>query len=373
MNSNKALLKKIKLGNIELKNKVIMSSLTRCRADYKTKAPNRLHVQYYSERAESAGMILTESSLIEPRSDGFPGACGIYTLEQVEGWKRVTEAVHKVNGRIFLQIWHSGRAAFNKDINGFPIAPSAIRNRHPVNFPNFSLEYDIPKEMTKDDINEVLEFFQKGAENAKEAGFDGLELHGANGYLIDQFLQDATNKREDEYGGSIENRCRFPLQTMDILCNVFGSDKVGIRLSPVGRFNDMFDSNPEELSKYLLKELNKRKIAFVEAARPIKDLSIPNLYGVDEIKQMPNLLKTFRENFKGLLIGNNNFSFEEANNYIEEEIVDMVSFGRLFIANPDLVERFINNWEFNALDTKTYYEGGYKGYNDYPKHKKLIM
>ena len=344
-----------------------MSPLTRCRADPSTGIPNELHVQDYTERAEDAAFVLTECSSVSRRGVSFPGACGIWTEDQVEGWKKVTESVHKVGGKIFLQIWHCGRAAKKEALEGqLPLSSSAVQNRHPT----WGGEYDVPQEMSLEDIAEVLNQFKIGARNAKQAGFDGIELHGANGYLIDQFLRDAVNKRTDEFGGSIENRCRFPLKVMDILIDEFGSDKVGIKLTPAGRFNDMFDSDPVSLYSYFLKELDNRKVAFVELSKAPEFRAVPNFYGISGEDQIPNFYETFRKCFSGIIIANNGFDFESGNKVIEEGFVDMVSYGRLFIANPDLVKRFENNWPLNEPNEKTFYSSGAEGYINYPKYSK---
>jgi 2,4-dienoyl-CoA reductase-like NADH-dependent reductase (Old Yellow Enzyme family) len=348
-----------------------MAPLTRCRADYKTLIPNDLHIQYYTERAEDAGIVFTECTTVSARGSGFPGNCGIYTSEQVEGWKKVTESVHKVGGKIFLQIWHVGRATkgewFSQEQ---PYCPSAVQNRHAAYGATGKTTYDEPKEMTKEDIEEVVEQFRQGAKNAKEAGFDGLELHGANGYLIDQFLRDGVNKRTDEFGGSVENKCRFPLMVIDVLVEVFGHENVGIKVSPIGRFNDMFDSDPVATYTHLLKELAKRNVAFVEIVRGPEFMKVENFYGINGEDQIANVYETFRPVWNGILIANLNYSFEEANKELEAGLADMVSFGRFYIANPDLTLRWENGWELNECRPNLFYSPGPEGYTDYPKYEK---
>lgn len=367
MNNLKKIFTPFKLGPYTLKNRFAMAALTRCRCDPNTAIPNDLHKQYYTERSENAGFVLTECTAISQRGNAFPGAPGIYNEEQVEGWKKVTESVHSVNGRIYLQIWHGGRAT-KQNYTGFaPLAPSALPIRTPKRGGGF-LEAEKPEELSEEGIMEILEQFKTGAINAKKAGFDGLELHGANGYLIDTFLRDATNKRTDKYGGSVENRCKFPLMVIDALCDVFGPDRVGIKVTPVGRFQDMFDSDPVSTYTYLLKELNKRKISFVEITRAPEFVPASNIYGIEGEVQIPDVYSTFRPQFDGVLIGNNKFTPEEAMNCIEEGKIDMVTFGRLFIANPDLVDRVVNNWGFNEIKPKLFYSPGKEGYIDYPKH-----
>ncbi len=370
MNSSKVqpLLDTIKMGAYNLKNRVAMAALTRMRADAQTGVPNDLHVKYYSERAEGAAFILTECSPISTQAEGFPGATGIYTPEHVEGWKKVNEAVHKVNGRIFLQIWHAGRT--NRIA---PVGPSAIPMRSASDSsPTGWKESLTPRELCEADILQIVEDFRFGAANALKAGFDGVQLHGANGYLIDEFLRDATNKRTDQYGGSIENRCRFPLMVIDALTSVFGADKVGIKLSPVGRFQDMFDSDPEALMKHILTELSKRNVAFVELVKAPEFMPVPNYYGIAGEDQLPTIYKTLRPFFNGTLIANNGFDWQSGNEVLQSGEADMVTFGRPFMANPDLVERWTNGWELNAVDYDKAYGGGAEGYCDYPKYQKKI-
>jgi len=345
-----------------------MAALTRIRANVKTGVPCELHAKYYSERAESAAFVLSECSPIDPRGNAIPGSCGIYSKEQIKGWQKVTDEVHKVNGKIFLQLWHCGRAGTTVLLDGLPLAPSKVKNREFGWSPQGKVEYDMPIEMTKSDIDKVINQFRKAAENAKEAGADGVELHGANGYLIDQFIRDATNKRTDEYGGSVENRCRFPLLVLDQLIDVFKADKVGMKLTPIASYNDMFDSDPIKTFSHLIKELNKRKIAFVELVGGSEISPSPNLYGIKGEDQIPDVFSTFRPHFSGVLIGNNGLTFESGNKLISEGKIDMVSFGRWFLANPDLAEKFKKGWELNKPDPSTFYTPGPKGYIDYPKH-----
>jgi 2,4-dienoyl-CoA reductase-like NADH-dependent reductase (Old Yellow Enzyme family) len=253
----------------------------------------------------------------------------------------------------------------SSDFGSVPVAPSpiAIRGKNRSN-----LDYEVPRELTKDDLKTLLRQFHQGALNAKEAGFDGIEIHGANGYLIDEFIRDATNKRTDEYGGSIENRCRFPLEVIDALIDVFGSSNVGIKLTPGGRVNDMFDSDPIKNYSYLIEKLNKKKIGFIELVETPDFRKSTNLYGVNEYEQIPNVCKTFRNLFSGILIANNSFDYIKGNKIIEDGYADMVSFGRPFISNPDLVDRFENNWPLTKPNEKTYYTKGEVGYTDYPRY-----
>ena len=369
LNNENTLFNSFKLGPNKLKNRFVMAAMTRCRADPTDCVPVEKHVKYYSERAKSAGLILTECAGVSFRGNGYLGACGIWTDEQVAGWKLVNDAVHKVGGIIYLQVFHIGRAGRSKDIgNVQPYAPSKIPIRLRKIEGSDRIEYgDEPHELTLEEINDVIEEFRKGAENAKKAGFDGIELHGANGDLVDQFLKDCTNQRTDRYGGSIENRCNFALEAIDALVSVFGADRVGIKLSPSHRFNDMFDSNPTDLYHHLLKELSKKKISFVEMVQTYDNEEFPNFYGVRETEQLADTLKLFKSSFKGVYMANNNITFEMATEIVANNTADLVSFGRPFLANPDLVQRFLRKHKLNDMDYTTAYYGGEKGYNDYPK------
>ena len=346
------------MGDITLSNRIGMAALTRARCDPKTGIPNDLNLKYYSQRA-AAGFILTECTSISNQGNAFPGATGIWNREQVEGWKKVIDAVHEKGGKIILQIWHGGRAADPEKTGEESLAPSALpirgfdKDGNPTAGPT-------PKEMTLEDIKKVQEEFRQAAIRAKEAGFDGLELHGANGYLVDQFIRESANQRTDEYGGSIENRTRFCLEVIDILIEVFGKGRVGIKLSPIGRFQDMYDSTPIETYTYLLKKLDERGIAFVEITEPASFEGKTNYVSGKE--QIPEVAKTFRGAFKGTLITNQNHTPETALEYINNGWADVVTFGKLFIANPDLIERIKNGWELNTKwDYATFYGGSEKG------------
>eukprot|EP01017_Pseudomicrothorax_dubius_P009099 TRINITY_DN13041_c0_g1_i2.p1 TRINITY_DN13041_c0_g1~~TRINITY_DN13041_c0_g1_i2.p1 ORF type:complete len:368 (-),score=93.93 TRINITY_DN13041_c0_g1_i2:51-1154(-) len=355
--SGAKLLTPYKLGPFTLKNRCVMAALTRVRADPTTSVPNDLHVEYYSQRAGSA-FILTECSQIVAESKSFPGSAGIHSEETVAGWKRVTDAVHEKGGLIFLQIWHGGRTVPSERSGAQPIGPSPIIPNISYTGQEGSKKFsDTPREMTIEDIKNITEAFRLGAERAKRAGFDGVQLHGANGYLIDNFLRSGSNKRTDEYGGSVENRCRFPLEVIDQLISVFGADRVGIKISPLGRFNDMYDENPVETFSYLLEQLDARGCSFVE------------LRDAEEATgkaQVPDIYKALRPFFKRAIVANQGLDFEKGNAIIASGLADLVSFGRLFIANPDLVERFRLGKGLNPPDPKTFYGSGPKGYTDYP-------
>jgi len=367
------LLSEIKLGPYTLPNRICMTSMTRGRSDPKTGVPSELQVEYYTQRASKTAIIFTESTHISPDSISMPGGPGIHSEEQVAGWKKVTDSVHKVGGKIFLQICHCGRAGRSSTNDVIPVAPSAlpIRTIKEVDGKQEIVNSETPKELDQDGINQIINNFKTGAENALKAGFDGVELHGAYGYLVDNFLRDASNTRKDQYGGSVENRCRFPLQVIDVLVEVFGSDRVGMKVTPVGRYQDMFDSDPIKTYEYLFHELSKRNIAFVELLQAPEFVPVSNLYKIEGETQIPNVFETFRKSFTGVLIGNNTINKEKGNSIIESGLVDMVSFGRFFISNPDLVERFENNWELNNnLDYKSFATPGAEGYIDYPRYEK---
>ena len=364
------LLQGLKTNSFEFPTRIAMAALTRMRCDPNTSIPNDLHVQYYSERCVGAAFVLTECTAIARRGNCFPGAAGIYTQDQVEGWKRVTQAVHDKGGKIFLQIWHCGRSAHSDILDGqIPVAPSKITLRGKIRTAKGLVDHTEPEELNENGIRDIINSFKSGAENALKAGFDGIQLHGANGYIIDQFLRDCTNKRTDIYGGNIENRSRFPLEVVDSLISVFGKDKVGIKLTPIGRYNDMFDSNPLDHFTYFVKELDKRRIAFIEFVEPPEFIPVTNLYKIDGKDQLPNVCKAFRPHFKNLLIANNGYTFETANKKIEDKEADLITFGRSFISNPDLVERFRNGWELTRAKPQLFYGGDGKGYIDYPRYE----
>lgn len=361
-----SLFDKLKVGDVEIKNRFIMAPLTRMRSKQPGNIPWELNAKYYGQRA-SAGLIISEATQISQQGQGYPGTPGIHSSEQVSGWKKVTNEVQKNGGKIFLQLWHVGRISHTShQPNGeLPVAPSAIA---PKNSGTYSADWKpvscaVPRALETNEIAGIISDFKKGAENAKNAGFDGVEVHGANGYLLDQFLQDGSNKRTDIYGGSIENRARFLLEVVDVAIKVWGSGKVGVRLSPYGTFNDMADSNPEALFNYVLKELSNRKIAYVHMIEP----RATSAGGSDNIaNDAPSTSKLFRKSFNGVFISAGGYTPENAKTSVESGEVDAVAFGRLFIANPDLPERVKENQPLNKYDRSTFYGGAEKGYTDYP-------
>lgn len=347
------LLDPLQIGELHLPNRVIMSPLTRSRAGA-ARQPNELMAEYYTQRA-TAGLILTEATSVTPMGVGYADTPGVWSKEQVEGWKLTTKAVHAAGGRIFLQLWHVGRISDPMFLNGeLPVAPSAIQPAGHVSLVRPEKAFVTPRTLALDEIPGIVEAYRKGAENAQAAGFDGVEIHGANGYLLDQFLQDKTNHRTDEYGGAIENRARLMLEVTDAVIGVWGAGRVGMHLSPRGDAHDMGDSDPLATFSYVAKELGKRRIAFICARERLGD---------DRIG--PQLKAAFGGNY----IANERFTFETANQVLAAGEADAVAFGVSFIANPDLPRRFALNAPLNPPDPSTFYAPGPHGYTDYPFYK----
>jgi 2,4-dienoyl-CoA reductase-like NADH-dependent reductase (Old Yellow Enzyme family) len=340
----------LKIGDLTLKNRIIMAPLTRQRAG-DIRVPNALMAHYYAERA-SAGLILSEATSVTPQGVGYADTPGIWSDEQTEGWKLVTDAVHKAGGLIFLQLWHVGRVSDPHFLNGdLPVAPSAIAAQGHVSLLRPQRPFVTPRALDISEIPGIVAAYRKGAENAKKAGFDGVQVHGANGYLLDQFLQDSTNKRIDAYGGPIENRARLMLEVVDACIDVWGADRVGMHLAPRGDSHTMGDSNPVATFGYLARELGKRKIAFIAAREALGD---------DRIGP------TLKDAFGGPYIANEKFTKETAQQVLDAGEADAVAWGKLFIANPDLPRRFELNSPLNEPDASTFYSEGPKGYTDYP-------
>ena len=347
----------ILIGNYTLKNRIFMAPLTRCRS-VENNVPNDLMATYYAQRA-SAGLIITEATQISTQGIGYPCTPGIHTLQQVQGWKKVTQSVHDNGGKIFLQLWHVGRISHSSYHDGeLPVAPSDIKPEGEVYTFDGMKEYETPRALEIDEIQELVNKYVTGAKNAIEAGFDGVEIHGANGYLIDQFLRDGTNSREDRYGSSIKNRSRFLFEIIEAIIKEIGSDKVGLRLSPSGTFNDITDSDPQKHFTYICNELNKYKLAYLHI---IDALEGDIRHGANVVE-----LSVLREAYKGILITNGAYNKERGNRAIENNLADAVTFGELFISNPDLPERFKTNADLNKADPETFYTQDEKGYTDYP-------
>ena len=341
----------LKLGSLELPNRIIMAPLTRCRADA-GRVPNALMAEYYVQRA-SAGLILSEATSVTPMGVGYPDTPGIWSEDQVRGWLNITRAVHANGGRIFLQLWHVGRISDPLYLNGeLPVAPSAIQPAGHVSLVRPIKGFETPRALETEEIAEIVEAYRHGAENAKAAGFDGVEIHGANGYLLDQFLQSSTNQRNDQYGGSVENRARLLLEVTDAAISVWGADRVGVHLAPRQDAHDMGDANPRETFGYVARELGKRGVAFIcTREREGEDSLTPYL----------------KEQFGGLVIANERFTKAQANAWLAAGKADAVAFGIPFIANPDLVERLAQDAPLNEPRPELFYAQGPVGYIDYPR------
>lgn len=339
------------LGDLELPNRIVMAPLTRSRANNPGRIPNELMAEYYQQRAD-AGLILTEATSVTPMGVGYADTPGIWSAEQVEGWKLITQAVHQQGGRIFLQLWHVGRISHSLFLNGeIPVAPSAIKPAGHVSLVRPETTYQTPRALAADEIPAIISAYKTGAENAKAAGFDGVEVHAANGYLIDQFLQDSTNHRTDQYGGSIENRARLLLEITDAILEVWPAGKVGMHLSPRMDAHDMGDSTPLETFTYVAKQLGARNLAFIFTREHLADDSIS---------------PAIKAAFGGPLIANEGFNLETAKNAVAQGTADAVAFGKDFIATPDLVDRFKSDNSLNEWRTDSFYQGGAEGYTDYP-------
>ena len=345
------LLDPIAIGDLRLKNRIVMSPLTRNRSSGAGRIPNALMRDYYVQRA-SAGMILTEATSVEPKGVGYPHTPGIWSDAQVEGWRAIADGVHKAGGTILLQLWHVGRISDPSYHDGeLPVAPSAIAPKGHVSLLRPERPYAVPRALETEELPGVVEAFRKGATNAKTAGFDGVEIHGANGYLLDQFLQDGSNKRTDRYGGSVENRARLMLEVTDAVVSVWGAGRVGMHLAPRGDAHDMGDSNPAATFGYVASELGKRKIAFICARESLTG---------------PRLGPAVKKTFGGAFIANEGFTPETAAATLAAGEADAVAFGKLFIANPDLPRRIAHDAPLNKWNAATFYGQGPEGYTDYP-------
>ncbi|OXR48398.1 MULTISPECIES: alkene reductase [unclassified Pusillimonas] len=340
----------VQFGSLSLSNRIVMSPLTRTRAG-EGRAPTDLVRLYYCQRAD-AGLIITEATSITAQGVGYPDTAGIWSKAQVDGWKRVTEAVHARGGKIVLQLWHVGRVSDPELLNGeIPVAPSAIACEGQVSILRPKRDYVVPRALQTNEIAGIVADFVQAARNAKDAGFDGVEVHGANGFLIDQFLHDGSNQRTDQYGGSVENRARFLLEIVDAVCSVWPSGRVGVHLSPRAGVHAMRDSDPASLFYYVAEQLGKRNLAFMFVREP---------QGPDSLA--PQMKKLFG----GPVIINGSYTLETAQKAIDNGDGDAVAFGRMFIANPDLVARLRDGHALNEPDPSTFYGQGAKGYTDYP-------
>jgi N-ethylmaleimide reductase len=346
-----------KLGPLTLPNRLVMAPLTRNRA-LAGLVPNPLAVEYYGQRA-SAGLLVSEATQVSQQGQGYQDTPGIYSKEQVAGWRKVTDRVHERGGRIFLQLWHVGRISHVslQQNNQAPVAPSAIRAKGKTFVGGTFADVSAPRELSLQEIPGIIESFKVGATNALAAGFDGVEVHGANGYLLEQFAKDGTNKRTDAYGGGIENRARLMLEVAKVVAAEAGSERTGIRISPVTPANDISDSNPQPLYDYIVDQLSALKLVYlhvVEGATGGPREFAPFNYG------------SLRKRFAGAYIANNGYDFDLASKVLAADQADLIAFGKPFLANPDLVERLQRGAPLNAPDKATFYGGGAKGYTDYP-------
>lgn len=348
------LLSPLQVGALNLPNRMLMAPLTRTRADA-GHMPNALMAEYYAQRA-SAGLIVTECTMVLPGTSAFGADPGIYSQAQMEAWKQTTAAVHAKGGRIFMQIWHAGRAAHPGLNDGAEtVSSSALAVEGETHTPEGKKPNVLPRELRVDEIPAIVQAYADAAKRAREAGFDGVEVHGANGYLIDQFLRDGANKRQDAYGGSMENRAHFLFEVLEAVCAAIGSDRVGLRLSPLNSYNSMIDSDPLCWTAYLAEQLGRFKLAYLHLMRA-------DFFGV----QKADVMTVAREKYQGVLIGNMGYSAEEAEQAIAEGKLDAVAFGTGFLANPDLPERVKRGAPWNKPDQATFYTPGAKGYTDYP-------
>lgn len=344
----------LRAGAFTLNNRMLMAPLTRARADA-GHMPNALMAEYYGQRA-SAGLVITECTMIAENTSAFVNEPGIYNAAQIEAWKATTQAVHAKGGKIFMQIWHAGRAAHPAMNGGAPIvSSSAIGLTGEALTPEGKLPNAVPHALTETEIAAIVQTFAQAAKNAVAAGFDGVEVHGANGYLIDQFLRDGANQRSDAYGGSMEQRSRFLYEVLTAVSEAIGSDRVGLRLSPLNSYNDMKDSDPLAWTAFLAEHLNRFNLAYLHVMRA-------DFFGV----QVADVMPVARAHYKGVLVGNMGYSSEEANSAIQAGLLDAVAFGTAFLANPDLPARVKAGAPLNAPDASTFYTPGAKGYTDYP-------
>jgi N-ethylmaleimide reductase len=347
-----------KLGDLELPNRIVMAPLTRNRATHGTDAPNELNALYYAQRA-SAGLIITEATQISRQGQGYMWTPGIYAADQVAGWKNVTKQVHDAHGRIFLQLWHVGRISHTslQENGAAPVAPSAIIAKTKTFIESGFVDVSMPRALAENEIQEIVADYVNAALHTQKADFDGIEIHAANGYLIDQFLKDGPNHRTDRYGGAVENRARFGLQVVDAIIKIYPRSRVGIRLSPVSPANDAVTSDPNQVFGYFVTELAKRNIAYIhvvegETGGPRDNAAFD--YGA------------LRKAFTGAYIANNGYSRDLAVSELRKGNADLIAFGKPYISNPDLVERLRINAPLNEPNSDTFYGGGAEGYTDYP-------
>ncbi|MGL5081333.1 MAG: alkene reductase [Microcoleaceae cyanobacterium] len=359
------LLSSFQLGNLTLKNRVVLAPMTRSRAGVE-RTPNSLMAEYYAQRS-SAGLIITEATVISAQANGWEQTPGIYSDEHTEAWKPVVEAVHAKGTPIFMQLWHCGRASHSSfQLNGqLPVAPSALKlNGDYIHTPKGKEAYETPRALATEEVASIVEDYRQAAERAKVAGFDGIEIHGANGYLIDEFLQSKTNHRPDQYGGSVENRYRFLKEITEAILTVFPANQVAVRLSPNGVFNDMGSPDYREAFLYIAEQLNLYGLAYLHLVDGLA-------FGFHELGE-PMTLAEFRNVFSGPLMGNCGYTEDTAEAAIQAGDADLIAFGRPYISNPDLVERFTNHWPLNPpAEMKDWYSFSPTGYIDFPSYSEL--
>jgi N-ethylmaleimide reductase len=358
MSTPTRLFEPFRLGPITLANRFVMAPLTRNRAIPPGMVPNPLAIDYYGQRA-SAGLLVTEASQVSQQGQGYQDTPGIYSTEQVEAWRKVTDRVHERGGKIFIQIWHVGRVSHTalQLGGGAPVAPSAIRAKGKTFVDGTFTEISEPRALELTEIPGIIDDFRRGTVNALAAGFDGVEIHGANGYLLDQFAKDGANKRDDLYGGAIPNRARLMLEVAAAVVSEAGAERTGIRISPVTPANDISDSNPQPLFEHIVDQLNALQLAYIHVIEGATGGPRDNA---------PFDYASLRKRFDGAYIANNGYDFELATKVLAEGAADLIAFGKPFISNPDLVERLKKGAALNAWDKATFYGGGAKGYTDYP-------
>ena len=361
--ATKTILEPFQLRDLDLPNRVIMAPLTRSRAG-ESRIPNDLMAEYYGQRA-SAGLIISEATTISPQANGWVQSPGIYTDEMRDGWRKVVDAVHSAGGRIYLQLWHMGRASHSDFHNGGPaVAPSPIAIQgDPIRTPEGKKPHQVPRGLDTEEIPKIVEEYRLAAQRAKSAGFDGVEIHAANGYLIDQFLQSKTNQRTDHYGGSVENRCRFLVEVVDAVTSVWPAKRVGVRLSPNGVFNDMGSPDYRDQFVHAAEQMDNYRLSYLHIVDGL-------LFGFHEMGEAM-VLSDFRKVFAGPLMGNCGYDQQSADAAISNGDADMIAFGRPYISNPDLVERFKNNWPLTDPGSpELWYSHEAEGYTTFPRYQQ---
>lgn len=369
--SHLSLFSSLQVGPYTLSHRIVMAPLTRMRSEKASFAARALNAEYYAQRATPGGLIIAEASPVAPSGRGNPATPGIYSSEQIKGWRKVTDTVHAKGGVIFLQLWHVGRVSHSSFQPGgaLPVAPSAVPiSGNTITASGTQVPYETPRALETDEIAGVIESFRQGARNAMEAGFDGIELHGANGYLIEQFLQSRTNLRTDQYGGSIANRARLLLEITDAVAGIWGADRVAVRLSPYGVANDSGEPDPMPLYSHVVRSLDPLGLAYLHFVEPRSSGA-----GRAEVNHtnVPSAMELFRPMWRGVLMSAGGFDGKLAEAAVSAGHADAIAFGRTFIANPDLVERIRSGAPLNPYNRATFYGGEEAGYTDYPTLKEL--